>query len=81
MLLAITTEYCWTPQDGLKAGVPSLGIISPPFNITSTEALCLPCYYCRGRIWRADGRSHDAVESRKILLLKGRDRIGGRSWS
>lgn len=29
--------YSWTPQSGLKAGVPSLGVIQPPNNISSTE--------------------------------------------
>lgn len=26
--------FSWTPKDGLKPGVPSLGVIQPPTNIT-----------------------------------------------
>ncbi|KAH7386801.1 hypothetical protein DE146DRAFT_739149 [Phaeosphaeria sp. MPI-PUGE-AT-0046c] len=72
--------FCWTPQDGLKAGVPSLGVVTPPSNITSTQVqydvVVIGAGYCGLTAAR-----NAAVEGLKVLLLEGRDRIGGRSWS
>ncbi|EDU44588.1 monoamine oxidase N [Pyrenophora tritici-repentis Pt-1C-BFP] len=31
--------YCWTPKEGLKAGVPSVGVISPSSNISSLDVV------------------------------------------
>ena len=72
--------YCWTPSEGLKAGVPSLGVISPATNISSSEAfydvIVVGAGYCGLTAAR-----NAALEGLKVLLLEGRDRIGGRSWS
>jgi NADPH-dependent 2,4-dienoyl-CoA reductase/sulfur reductase-like enzyme len=29
--------FQWTPEEGLVQGVPSIGLISPPTNLTSTS--------------------------------------------
>jgi heterodisulfide reductase subunit A-like polyferredoxin len=29
--------YCWTKKDGLKQGVPTIGLIQPPFNTTGQD--------------------------------------------
>lgn len=29
--------FQWTTETGLQQGVPSIGVISPPTNVTSTE--------------------------------------------
>ncbi|KAF2819848.1 amine oxidase [Ophiobolus disseminans] len=72
--------YSWTPQDGLKAGVPSLGVVSPLSNIVSPEVeydvVVIGAGYCGLTAAR-----NAALEGLKVLLLEGRDRIGGRSWS
>jgi NADPH-dependent 2,4-dienoyl-CoA reductase/sulfur reductase-like enzyme len=72
--------YCWTPKDGLKAGVPSLGVISPSSNISSTEVLYDVVVIGAGYCGLTAARNA-AIEGLKVLLLEGRDRIGGRSWS
>ncbi|KAL6708163.1 hypothetical protein ACN47E_003347 [Coniothyrium glycines] len=72
--------YTWTPKDGLKAGIPTIGLISPPSNVSSTEApydvIVVGAGYCGLTAAR-----NAALEGLKVLLLEGRDRIGGRSWS
>ncbi|RYN63299.1 Monoamine oxidase N [Alternaria tenuissima] len=74
--------YTWTPTDGLKAGVPSLGVITPSTNLSESESeefydvIAVGAGYCGLTAAR-----NAAVEGLKVLLLEGRDRIGGRSWS
>jgi NADPH-dependent 2,4-dienoyl-CoA reductase/sulfur reductase-like enzyme len=74
--------YTWTPTDGLKAGVPSLGVITPSTNLSESESeefydvIVVGAGYCGLTAAR-----NAAVEGLKVLLLEGRDRIGGRSWS
>lgn len=29
--------FQWTPEEGLKQGVPSIGVISPPTNVASAS--------------------------------------------
>jgi len=72
--------FSWTPTDGLKPGVPSLGVISPSSNIISSQVeydvVVIGAGYCGLTAAR-----NAALEGLKVLLLEGRDRIGGRSWS
>ena len=72
--------YIWTPSAGLKTGVPSLGVIKPPTNVSSFEVvydvIVVGVGYCGLTAAR-----NAAAEGLKVLLLEGRDRIGGRSWS
>lgn len=72
--------YCWTKSTGLKQGVPSIGVISPPTNVSSSETkydvIVIGAGYCGLTAAR-----NAAIEGLKVLLLEGRDRIGGRSWS
>jgi monoamine oxidase len=72
--------YCWTPEDGLKAGVPSLGVISPASNISSSEVLYDVIVIGAGYCGLTAARNA-TIAGLKVLLLEGRDRIGGRSWS
>ncbi|KAH8725195.1 hypothetical protein GQ44DRAFT_681492 [Phaeosphaeriaceae sp. PMI808] len=72
--------YSWTPQDGLKAGVPTLGLITPPSNLDSTEVLYDVIVIGAGYCGLTAARNA-ALEGLQVLLLEGRDRIGGRSWS
>ncbi|KNG52738.1 monoamine oxidase n [Stemphylium lycopersici] len=72
--------YMWTPKSGLKAGVPSLGVINPSTNISSFETIYDVIIVGAGYCGLTAARNA-AVEGLKVLLLEGRDRIGGRSWS
>lgn len=72
--------FTWTPTSGLTAGVPSIGVIDPPTNVSSSNAtydiIVVGAGYCGLTAAR-----NAAAEGLKVLLLEGRDRIGGRSWS
>jgi NADPH-dependent 2,4-dienoyl-CoA reductase/sulfur reductase-like enzyme len=74
--------YTWTATDGLKAGVSSLGVITPSTNLSESESeefydvIVVGAGYCGLTAAR-----NAAIEGLKVLLLEGRDRIGGRSWS
>lgn len=35
--MASRDGYQWTPETGLAQGVPSIGVISPPTNLSSTS--------------------------------------------
>ncbi|KAK2599657.1 hypothetical protein N8I77_011392 [Diaporthe amygdali] len=72
--------YSWTKASGLKQGVPSIGVISPSTNVSSAESkydvIVIGAGYCGLTAAR-----NAAIEGLRVLLLEGRDRIGGRSWS
>lgn len=72
--------FSWTKSSGLKLGVPSIGVISPPTNLPSAElkydVIVIGAGYCGLTAAR-----NAAIEGLTVLLLEGRDRIGGRSWS
>lgn len=72
--------YTWTPSSGLTSGVPSLGVISPPTNVSSSQVdfdvVVIGAGYCGLTAAR-----NATLEGLRVLLLEGRDRIGGRSWS
>jgi hypothetical protein len=72
--------YVWTPSAGLQAGVPSLGVIKPITNVSSSEVLYDVIVVGAGYCGLTAARNA-AAEGLKVLLLEGRDRIGGRSWS
>ncbi|KAK1918882.1 hypothetical protein P3342_001011 [Pyrenophora teres f. teres] len=72
--------YCWTPKEGLKAGLPSVGVISPSSNISSVDTVYDVVVIGAGYSGLTAARNM-AVGGLKVLLLEGRDRIGGRSWS
>jgi monoamine oxidase len=72
--------YYWTKEEGLKAGIPSIGVITPQSNISSPggayDVVVIGAGYCGLTAAR-----NAAIEGLRVLLLEGRDRIGGRSWS
>ncbi|KAL0257127.1 hypothetical protein SLS55_007937 [Diplodia seriata] len=72
--------YSWTEQAGLRPGVPSIGVISPATNSTSSNVLydvvIIGAGYC-GLTAARDA----SLSGLRVLLLEARDRIGGRSWS
>ncbi|KAL4907149.1 hypothetical protein BDW74DRAFT_189706 [Aspergillus multicolor] len=72
--------FQWTAETGLIQGVPSIGVISPPTNLSSE-----PSQYdviVMGAGYSGLTAARDAcIAGLKVLLLEARDRIGGRSWS
>ncbi|KAJ4114779.1 hypothetical protein NW768_011333 [Fusarium equiseti] len=72
--------YSWTESQGLKAGVPTIGAISPPSNLKDTntkyDVIVVGAGYC-GLTAARDA----SIAGLKVLLIEARDRIGGRSWS
>ncbi|KAK7408931.1 hypothetical protein QQX98_008875 [Neonectria punicea] len=73
--------YSWTQAQGLKAGVPCIGAIQPPTNVNPTtpqtfDVVVVGAGYC-GLTAARDA----SLSGLKVLLVEGRDRIGGRSWS
>ncbi|KAF2010245.1 amine oxidase [Aaosphaeria arxii CBS 175.79] len=72
--------YNWTPSEGLQTGVPTIGKILPESNVSSNEkpydVIVIGAGYCGLTAAR-----NASLEGLQVLLLEGRDRIGGRSWS
>ncbi|KAB8224373.1 hypothetical protein BDV33DRAFT_188338 [Aspergillus novoparasiticus] len=72
--------YQWTATTGLRQGVPSIGVISPPTNVLSTTEDWDVVVVGAG--YSGLTASRDAcLAGLKVLLIEARDRIGGRSWS
>ncbi|KAI9923895.1 hypothetical protein ASPWEDRAFT_67288 [Aspergillus wentii DTO 134E9] len=72
--------FHWTAETGLAQGVPSIGVISPPTNITSTEQPWDVIVVGGGYSGLTASRDA-ALAGLRVLLIEARDRIGGRSWS
>ncbi|KAH8678446.1 hypothetical protein BX600DRAFT_532349 [Xylariales sp. PMI_506] len=73
--------YSWTPQDGLRPGVPSLGVIEPLSNVHSVPDSPYDVVVIGGGYTGLTAARDAAVAGLRVLLLEARDRIGGRSWS
>ncbi|KAJ5591288.1 hypothetical protein N7450_005260 [Penicillium hetheringtonii] len=71
--------FQWTPSDGLKQGVPSIGVISPPRKIQTDKPWDVIVV---GSGYSGLTAARDmCVAGLRVLLVEARDRIGGRSWS
>ncbi|KAF4308627.1 monoamine oxidase n [Botryosphaeria dothidea] len=73
--------YSWTEQAGLRPGVPSIGVITPATNISSSNVLYDVVIIGAGYCGLTAARDAAVSEGLNVLLLEARDRIGGRSWS
>lgn len=76
--------YQWTPETGLQAGIPSLGVIQPQTKLTPNPASPQNIYDVAviGAGYAGLTATRDlTLTNHKTLLLEARDRIGGRSWS
>ncbi|KAN0091799.1 putative polyamine oxidase [Hyaloscypha variabilis] len=72
--------YEWTEEGGLRQGVPSIGLILPASNLSSSNDVFDVIVIGAG--YTALTAARDATTSGlRVLLLEARDRIGGRSWS
>ncbi|KAH8817331.1 hypothetical protein F5884DRAFT_666234 [Xylogone sp. PMI_703] len=72
--------YVWTESEGLKAGVPSIGVIQPASNLKSASVVYDVVIVGAGYAGLTAARDA-TISGLKVLLLEARDRIGGRSWS
>jgi len=72
--------YEWTQAGGLKAGIPSIGVIEPASNLTNSEDL-FDVVVIGGGYCGLTACRDAATSGLRVLLLEARDRIGGRSWS
>lgn len=69
----------WTPQSGLQSGIPSISVIRPLSNRSSSkvhDVIVLGAGYTGLTALR-----DLAVAGHDVLLVEARDRIGGRTWS
>ncbi|KAH6987990.1 hypothetical protein BKA56DRAFT_578103 [Ilyonectria sp. MPI-CAGE-AT-0026] len=69
----------WTPRAGLQSGIPSIGVIKPSANRPSNkvhEVLVIGAGYTGLTALR-----DLTVAGHDVMLVEGRDRIGGRTWS
>lgn len=72
--------YQWTEKSGLVKGVPSIGVITPKQKIQDSTKPFDVIVVGAGYSGLTAARDA-AVSGLKTLLIEGRDRIGGRSWS
>ncbi|KAJ9642792.1 hypothetical protein H2204_002440 [Knufia peltigerae] len=70
----------WTPRTGVVQGLPSLSVIEPQqFHVPGAEELLDVIVIGAGYAGLVASREL-AIQQKKVLLLEGRDRIGGRTW-
>ncbi|KAL6247122.1 hypothetical protein RBB50_005465 [Rhinocladiella similis] len=70
----------WSPSGGLAAGIPSKGVIQPSQSVKRSDAVFDVIVIGAG--YTGLTATRDLTTSGvKVLLLEGRDRIGGRTWS
>lgn len=72
--------FQWTPETGLKAGAPCLGVIQPPSVVASADEVYDVAVIGGGYTGLSAIRDLTTT-GHKTILIEARDRIGGRSWS
>lgn len=73
--------YQWTKATGLVQGVPSIGVIEPSTNLANGDSFKFDLIVIGAGYAGLTAVRDAAIAGLKVLLLEGRDRIGGRSWS
>ncbi|KAK7428163.1 hypothetical protein QQZ08_005403 [Neonectria magnoliae] len=73
--------YSWTQAQGLKAGVPCIGAIQPPTTVNPTTPQTFDVIVVGAGHCGLTAARDASLSGLEVLLLEGRDRIGGRSWS
>ncbi|KAH8894015.1 amine oxidase [Thozetella sp. PMI_491] len=73
--------FTWTPSAGLREGLPTIGVIDPPTYVAPLagdqpyDVVVIGAGYA-GLVATRDL----TTQGKRVLLLEGRDRLGGRTW-
>ncbi|OAL20824.1 hypothetical protein AYO22_08452 [Fonsecaea multimorphosa] len=70
----------WTPTSGLQAGIPSVAVVEPSRMIQHSEVVLDVIVIGAGYAGLTAARD-TSTAGLQTLLLEGRDRLGGRTWS
>ncbi|OAL30950.1 hypothetical protein AYO20_08535 [Fonsecaea nubica] len=70
----------WTPGTGLQAGIPTIAVVEPSHMIRNPKDSLDVIVIGAGYTGLTAARD-TSTAGLKTLLLEGRDRIGGRTWS
>ncbi|RMZ75986.1 hypothetical protein DV738_g5174, partial [Chaetothyriales sp. CBS 135597] len=72
--------YQWTPSAGLQQGLPCIGVIQPPAQVDKPSEVFDVLVVGAGYTGLTAARDTSTAGLR-TLILEGRDRIGGRTWT
>ncbi|OAL17294.1 hypothetical protein AYO22_11860 [Fonsecaea multimorphosa] len=70
----------WTRREGVKAGLPCIGVINPSQSVKNLDKVFDIVIIGAGYTGLTAARDL-TVAGFQTLLLEGRDRVGGRTWS
>ncbi|RAK79949.1 flavin monoamine oxidase family protein [Aspergillus fijiensis CBS 313.89] len=73
--------YLWTPDQGLNTGIPCVGAVRPSQNFDGANCPVVDVIVIGAGYCGLTAARDMCLAGLKVLLLEGRDRIGGRSWS
>jgi monoamine oxidase len=79
--MAVSREgYQWTAQAGLQPGIPTRAVIEPAQQIQNADQV-FDVIVIGGGYSGLTATRDCTTAGLKTLLLEGRDRIGGRTWT
>ncbi|KAB2571841.1 Monoamine oxidase N [Lasiodiplodia theobromae] len=79
--MATSEGVHWTPQDGIKTGLPCIGAIKPAKSFSQSESAVFDVIVIGAGYAGLTAARDLTTQGRTVLLLEARDRIGGRTWN